>query len=249
LSATLGSQQQSIESLIRMAQEDLARSSLNSAEKILEQAVLVNNQAPEVFHLLGNVYTKKGKFKKAALAFERTLHLDPFHTEAAIALSSLYNDMGKYKEGAQVFSKTKKRLEKLQPGFDPRINKQLSQKHAELGTFYMRYERFREAYHEFAKALNLEPESLQYNLQMAKCLFKTGEREGALTLLRKAIEKHPRSAELKIQLGICYHTQKRFAEAQREWMEAQSLDPENKMAAMYLSMLEGDPTIEQTRDY
>jgi Flp pilus assembly protein TadD len=84
---------------------------------------------------------------------------------------------------------------------------------------------------------------------MAKCLFKTGEKEGAFALLRKAIEKHPRSPELKIQLGICYHTQKRFAEAQREWMEAQSLDPENKMAAMYLSMLEGDPTIEQTRDY
>ncbi|NBV49897.1 tetratricopeptide repeat protein [bacterium] len=223
----MGSQQQSVESLVRMAQEDLARSSLNSAEKILEQAVLVNNQVPEVFHLLGHVYTKKGKFKKATLAFERA--------------SSLYNDMGKYKEGAQVFSKTKKRLEKLQPGFDPRINKQLSEKHAELGAFYMRYERFREAYHEFAKALNLEPDNLQYHLQMGKCLFRTGDKEGALALLRKAVEKHPKSPDLKIQLGICYHTQKRLAEAQREWMEAQALDPENKMAQMYLSMLETEP--------
>lgn len=237
----MGSQQQSVESLVRMAQEDLARSSLNSAEKILEQAVLVNNQVPEVFHLLGHVYTKKGKFKKATLAFERALNLDPFHTEAAIALSSLYNDMGKYKEGAQVFSKTKKRLEKLQPGFDPRINKQLSERHAELGAFYIRYERFREAYHEFAKALNLEPDNLQFHLQMGKCLFRTGDKEGALALLRKAVEKHPKSPELKIQLGICYHTQKRLAEAQREWMEAQALDPENKMAQMYLSMLETEP--------
>ncbi|NBX93913.1 MAG: tetratricopeptide repeat protein [Proteobacteria bacterium] len=223
-----------------MAQEDFARSSLNSAEKILEQAVLVNNQAPEVFHLLGNVYTKKGKFKKAILAFERTLLLDPFHTEAAIALSSLYNDMGKYTEGASIYSKTKKRLEKLQPGFDPRINKQLAQKHAELGAFYMRYERFREAYHEFAKALNLEPENLQCTLQMAKCLFRIGDKEGALTLLRKTCEAYPKSVELKIQLGVCYHAQKRLKEAQREWQEAQALEPENKMANMYLSMLEPD---------
>lgn len=242
MSATIGSQQQSVESLIRMAQEDLARSSLNSAEKILEQAVLMNNQAPEVFYWLGHVYTKKGKFKKAALAFERTLHLDPFHTEAAIALSSLYNDMGKYQEGAQVFSKTKKRLERLQPGHDPRINKQLSQRHGELGTFYVRYERFREAYHEFAKALNLDPENLQYTLQMGKCLFKTGDKEGAMVLLRKAVEANPKSAELKIQLGICYHTQQRLAEAQREWMEAQALDPENKMVQMYLSMLDTEAT-------
>lgn len=239
MSAVLGGHQKNIDSLLQMAREDLSRSSYNSAEKILEQAVLINNQAPEVFHLLGHVYTKKGKFKKAALAFERTLHLDPFHTEASIALSSLYNDMGKYKEGAQVFSKAKKRLERLQPGFDPRINRQLAQKHAELGAFYVRYERFREAYHEFAKALNLDSENLQNHLQMAKCLFKTGEKEAAFGILRKAVEKYPKSVDLKIQLGICYHTQKRFDEAQREWMEAQALDPNNQMAQMYLSMLDG----------
>jgi len=239
LSAILGgSHQQNVETLLQMAREDLSRSSYTSAEKILEQAVLVNNQSAEVFYLLGFVYSKKGKFKKAALAFEKTLQLDPFHTEAAIALSSLYNDMGKYKEGAQVFSKAKKRLEKLQPGFDPRINKQLAQKHAELGAFYIRYERFREAYHEFTKALNLDPGNLQNHLQVAKCLFKTGEKEAAFALLRKAVEKHPKSVELKIQLGICYHTQKRFVEAQREWMEAQELDPHNQMAQMYLSMLD-----------
>lgn len=230
-----------------MAQEDLARSSLNSAEKILEQAVLVNNQAPEVFHLLGHVYTKKGKFKKAVLAFERTLLLDPFHTEAAIALSSLYNDMGKYKEGANIYSKTKKRLERLQPGFDPRINQQLAQKHAELGAFYMRYERFREAHHEFAKALNLEPGNLQCTLQMAKCLSRTGDKEGALVLLRKTAETHPKSVDLKIQLGVCYHSQKRLSEAQREWQEAQAIEPENKMAQMYLSMLDPETSLEESR--
>lgn len=238
MSAISGGHSQSVDTLLQMAREDLARSSHNSAEKILEQAVLVNNQSAEVFYLLGQVYTKKGKFKKAALAFERTLNLDPFHTEASIALSSLYNDMGKYKEGAQVFSKAKKSLRNLQPGFDPRINQQLSKKHAELGAFYIRYERFREAYHEFTKALNLEPENLQNHLQMAKCLFKTGEREAAFAALKKASEKHPKSAEVKIQLGICYHTQKRFAEAQREWSEAQALDPNNQMAQMYLNMLD-----------
>src|SRR6188472_2950988 len=123
----------SLSELLRIAKEDLARSSLTSAERTLEQAILLNNQVPEAFHLLGYVYSKRGKFKKAILAFQKALSLDPFHTEAAIALSSLYNDVGRYKEGAAVYYRTKKRLDRVAPGHDPRINQSLAQKHYELG--------------------------------------------------------------------------------------------------------------------
>jgi len=230
-----------IEDLLRVAKEDLARSQLTSAERALEQAILLNNQVPDAFYLLGHVYSKKGKFKKAILAFQRTLALDAFHTEAAIALSSLYNDVGKYSDGAQVFQKTKKRLEHLQPGFDPRINEGLAKKHFDLGASYLRYERFLEARHEFAKVLNLEPEHLPAALQMAKCLSKTGDKEGAISLLRKALETHPKSAEARIQLGILYHSLRKLKEAYREWQEALHLDPESKSAQMYLSMFEYEP--------
>lgn len=91
-----------IDDLLRLAREDISRNSLTSAEKTLEQAILLNNQSPDAFHLLGFVYSKKGKFKKAILAFQKALSLDPTHTEAAIALSSLYNDVGRYREGADV---------------------------------------------------------------------------------------------------------------------------------------------------
>jgi tetratricopeptide (TPR) repeat protein len=231
----------SIEELLRIAKEDLSRSHLTAAERSLEQVILLNNQIPEAFYLLGNVYSKKGKFKKSMLAFQRALTLDPFHTEAAIALSSLYNDVGKYGEGAAVFQKTKKRLEKLPPGFDPRINQGLAKKHYELGTNYLRYERFLEAYHEFAKALNLEPEHVAAAVQMAKCLSKTGDKDGAVTLLRRALESNPKHVEAKVQLGILYHSQRKLREAYREWQEALSIDPENKSAQMYISMFEYEP--------
>jgi Tfp pilus assembly protein PilF len=230
-----------VQDLLRLAKEDLARNSLTSAEKSLEQAILLNNQMPDAFHLLGHVYSKKGKFKKAIMAFERALALDPFHTEAAIALSSLYNDVGKYKEGAQVFYKTKKRLDSTLPGFDPRINQNLAKRHFELGLLYMRFERFLEAHHEFAKALNLEPDNILNSVQLAKCLAKSGDKEGAINLLRNSLESHPKSIEAKIQLGILYHSQKKLREAHREWQEALALDPENKSALMYLSMLEYEP--------
>ena len=227
-----------IEELLRLAREDLARNSLTSAEKSLEQAILLNNQIPEAFHLLGYVYTKKGKFKKAILAFERALTLDPFHTEAAIALSSLYNDVGKYKEGAQVFYKTRKRLDRTLPGFDPRINQSLAKRHYELGLLYMRFERFPEAHHEFMKAFNLEPENVSNAVQMAKCLSKSGDKEAAVHLLKKAIQNYPKNVEAKIQLGVLYHALQKVREAHREWQEAIVLDPENKSAQMYLSMID-----------
>lgn len=231
----------SVDDLLRIAKEDISRNSLTSAEKTLEQAILMNNQVPDAFHLLGYVYSKKGKFKKAILAFERALNLDPFHTEAAIALSSLYNDVGKYREGASVFFKAKKRLDRTLPGFDPRINQSLAQRHYELGLLYTRFERFQEAHHEFTKALNLEPDNISYSVHMAKCLAKAGDKEGALNFLKKTLEKHPKSVDAKVQLGILYHSQQKLREAYREWQEALSLDPENKSAQMYLSMFEYEP--------
>lgn len=230
-----------LEDLLRFAKEDLERNSLSSAEKHLERAILMNNQVPEAFYLLGTVYSKRGKFKKAILSFQRALTLDPFHTEASIALSSLYNDIGDYKEGAVTFSKAKKRLERTQPGHDPKINLGLSQKHFELGFLYLRYERFLEAHQEFAKALNLDPNNVQASIQMAKCLSKTGDKEGAIALLRRVLISSPKSTDAKIQLGILYHSQKKLGEAYREWQEVLTLDPENKMAQMYASMFDNTP--------
>ena len=224
-----------------MAREDIARNSLTSAERVLEQAILLDSQSAEGFHLLGFVYSKKGRLKKAILAFERALNLDPTHTDAAIALSSLYNDVGRYSDGAKVFSKTKQRLAGSAPGHDPRINQSLAERHYEQGLLYNRFERFQEAQHEFAKALNLGPGDLKYAVQMAKCLARIGDKEGAVTLLRKSVQAHPNHIDPKIQLGILYHSTQRLKEAQREWEEALALDPQNKSAQMYLSMLEYEP--------
>ncbi|MBI3293795.1 MAG: tetratricopeptide repeat protein [Deltaproteobacteria bacterium] len=232
-----------VEELLRLAREDLSRNSLSSAEKYLEQLLLINNQYPDAYHLLGYVYAKKGKFKKALLSFERALSLDPFHTDSAVALSSLYNDLGKYKEGAEIFQSTKRRLERAQPGFDPRINLDLARKHFELGQTYMRYERFQEAHHEFAKAMNLEPDNLENSIYMARCLGKTGNKDGAIQILKKTLETHPKSTEARIQLGILYHSQHRLREAHREWQDALALDPENQSAQMYMSMFDYEPTV------
>lgn len=238
-----GTHPQSVEDLLRLAREDLNKSSLTSAERALEQAILMNNQVAEAFHLLGLVYTKKGKFKKAILAFEKTLALDPFHTDAAIALSSLYNDTGRYKDAAGIFLKTKRRLDKTLPGYDPKINQNLAEKHLELGKEYLKYERFAEAHHEFSKASKLDPEVVHYAILMARCLAKMNDKDGALVLLQKAIEKEPKNVEARIQLGVLLHSQQKLREAYREWQEALALDPDSKSAQMYLSMFEYEPTL------
>lgn len=227
-----------VDELLRLAREDLDRSSLGSAEKFLEQAVLMNNQVADTFYLLGQVYVKKGKFKKAALAFERATVLDPFHTDAAIALSGLFNDLGRYREGAEVFSRTKRRLGSHQPGHDPRINQGLSEQHYQLGLSYVRFERFQEAHHEFTKALNLSPDNHTYAIQMAKCLSKSGDKEGAADLLRKTLQKSPKNVDAKVQMGVLHWSTGKLNEAHREWIEALSIDPNHKAAQMYLNMYE-----------
>jgi len=227
-----------VDDLLQHAKEDLNRNRLGSAEKTLEQAVLLNNQVPEAFYLLGHVYSKTGKLKKAIRAFERTLSLDPSHTDAAIAVSSLYNDVGKYDDGASIFLKTKKRLERVDAGYDPRINRGLAFHHFELGNEYMKYERFSEAQSEFSKAVNLEPGNVSALLAKAKCMAKLGDRDGAILLLRNLIELHSDCVGAKVQLGLMYHGKKQLDEAFREWNEALALDPENRLAQMYVSMFD-----------
>jgi tetratricopeptide (TPR) repeat protein len=227
-----------VDDLLRMAREDIARSSLSSAEKTLEQALSINTRSAEAYHLLGCVYSKRGKFKKATVAFQNALHIDPFFTEAAIALSSLFNDVGKYREGAAVFHQAKKHLDKLPPGHDPKINRTLAQRHHELGLLYMRFERFAEANHEFNKALNLDPGNVTISLQIAKCLAKLGDRSAAIAFLKQLIAQNPRFAEARIQLGILLHSQQQVREAQREWKDALALDPGNRQAQMYLNMVD-----------
>lgn len=227
-----------VDDLLRMAREDIGRSSLSSAEKTLEQALSINTRSPEAYHLLGCVYSKRGKFKKATVAFQNALHLDPFFTEAAIALSSLFNDVGKYREGAQVFYQAKKHLDALPPGHDPKINRSLAQRHHELGLLYMRFERYAEANHEFTKALNLDPANVVISIQIAKSLAKLGDRAAAISFLRQTIAANPRCAEARVQLGILLHSQQHVREAQREWKDALALDPGNKQAQMYLNMVD-----------
>lgn len=232
---------QSVSELLKLAREDIARNRVSSAEKTLQQAIFMNNQVAESFHLLGQVYLKRGKFKKAILSLRKALSLDPFLTEAAIALSSLYNDVGQYQKGAEVFKKTSTRLANKAPGFDPRIDAELAQKHFEMGRLYMRYERFREAHHEFSKALNLEPQNMANVVEMAKCLSKSGDKTAAIGFLRKALQTSPNHIDAKVQLGVLFHGQRQLAEAHREWQEALALDPENPKAQMYLSMFDYEP--------
>lgn len=228
----------SLEELLRMAREDIARSNLSGAEKALEQVLAIDQRCSEAYHLLGCVYSKRGKFKKATVAFQNALHIDPFLTEAAIALSSLFNDVGKYREGAAVFYQAKKHLDKVPPGHDPKINRSLAQKHHELGLLYMRFERFAEANHEFNKALNLDPKNEAVSIQIAKSLAKLGDRGAAEAFLKQTIAQNPRSAEARIQLGILLHSKQQVREAQREWQDALLIDPTNRQAQMYLNMVD-----------
>lgn len=74
----------SVDDLVKLAKEELSRNQLSMAEKSLEQAILINNQVPDAYNLLGYIYSKKGKFKKAILAFERALQLDPLDRKSVV---------------------------------------------------------------------------------------------------------------------------------------------------------------------
>lgn len=78
---------------------------LDKAEKHLERSTEVY---PEFFNTqydLGKVLVKQGKYKDAAIAFEKAIEIDPSYNEAVVKVASIYMSLGIYDKAVVYFQK------------------------------------------------------------------------------------------------------------------------------------------------
>ena len=85
-----------------------------------------------------------------------------------------------------------------------------------------------EARQAYLFAIKLDPNYLDAQRSIGKLYAKTGDFERAFDTFKKAIDKHPKDANLWYDLGLCHARQKNFSESIRCLTRAVELDPQNR---------------------
>lgn len=227
--------------LLKKAKEAFQKSDLKTASLFLNEIIEQNPNSTEAFFYLANVFHVRGELGKAIKAFSRVLELDPNHTDAAISLSVIYNDIGRYEEAKAIFEKANNQVKNTQTQglTDPHLNKKFSLKHYELAEMYASYGRIDEALFEYNKAITLDTDNLEIRIKVAKTYTKKGFTSKAFEELKRLKNEHPGYMPARIALGLLFYGNGNIIEAQSEWQNVLSRDPQHPEAQMYLNLSRG----------
>jgi tetratricopeptide (TPR) repeat protein len=229
----------SVEKSLSQVRTLVRTNELKKAEQYLSRLVRSEDEHPNVFFELGNLYHLKGEIGRAIKSFKKTLDIDPSHTDASISLSVLLNDVGQYNEARRIFEDTDRRVKQGAAGSlieDKHINKKFSLKHLELADLYLTYNRFDEALFELKKASALDPENLEFKLKLARIYSKKGFKSKAVEELLRLKNENPEFHEARVALGVLYFGLGNVLEAQTEWEKVLSKNPKNSEALTYLEL-------------
>lgn len=224
--------------LLKKAKDAFQKNDLKTASLFLNEVIDQNPNATEAYFYLANVFHVRGELGKAIKGFQRVLELDPNHTDAAISLSVIYNDIGKYEEAKAIFEKANTQVKNTQAAgvTDPHLNKKFSLKHYELAEMYVSYGRCEEALFEYNKAIGLDPENLEIRIKVAKAYTKKGFSSKAFDELRRLKNENPGYMPARIALGLLHYGNGNIIEAQAEWQNVLSREPNHPEATMYVNL-------------
>ncbi len=224
--------------LLKKAKEAFQKNDLKTAGLFLNEIIEQNPNATEAFFYLANVFHVRGELGKAIKAFSRVLELDPHHTDAAISLSVIYNDIGKYEEAKAIFDKANNQVKNSQQQgiSDPHLNKKFSLKHYELAEMYVSYGRCDKALFEYNKAASLDSDNLEIRIKIAKTYTKKGFTSKAFEELKRLKNEQPGYMPARIAMGLLYYGNGNIIEAQAEWQNVLSREPNHPEATMYVNL-------------
>jgi serine/threonine protein kinase/tetratricopeptide (TPR) repeat protein len=163
---------------------------------------------------LGQVFTVRGNYEKAAEEYHRAVDLEPTSDDAYGGLANAYERLGRLDEAVQLY----KEAISARPGYWATYNW--------LGLFYMNHARYEESAAMFSQVVSLAPDSFTgyYNLGGVRILQgKYGE---AIPLLERSISIRP-TADAYSNLGAAYFQMRQFGESAANFQKAVEFDQKN----------------------
>ena len=151
------------------------------AEENFKEAIEIDDQFYTAKYNLAMLYNQMGKNNEAADLFREVTETHPELYEAAYSLGLLLVEMNRMEEGVVYLEKAAEGM----PGY-PRV-------YYNLGLLQQELQRFSEAEASLLKALNLEPDNMDYLYALADSYIKRGKILEAKQIAEQMILKHPSS--------------------------------------------------------
>ncbi|MCM8795120.1 MAG: tetratricopeptide repeat protein [Candidatus Omnitrophica bacterium] len=200
---------------------------LDSAIKEYKNALRLDYQSPRIHLSLGTAYLKKNNLSPAITELGLAGKFDPQAVEPHAILALIYSLQNKSQLASKEYEDALKNATKFQPK-----NVQI---YKELVALYLKEKKFMEAKNICQLILDLSPADPETYFYLANSYDALGDRNAAITALKKSLELKPDYPEALNYLGYIYVEEERNLE-QAEVMikKALEIDPDN---AAYIDSL------------
>ncbi len=172
---------------------------IEEAEKDCQRAAELNDQLPAVFVTLSRVHNGRGQFNLALEEVQKALKLEPLNADALLAEAAVLSSMGQLERAEQTYKKAAILRPQQWIGF------------YELGGFYYRQKRNQDAAPQFARVVELIPDSGMAHAVLGGVLQELRRDGEAEEHLKRSLELQP-SYVGYTNLGTLYYRQRRWAE-------------------------------------
>jgi tetratricopeptide (TPR) repeat protein len=220
----------------RHIQDLLSKRNFDEAEPLIRERLKNEPRNPDAHYLLGVMYYFQGQVALTVENLKKALSIDPRHTDAAVCLSVLFNDIGKYDDAKKIFEQANQSIVQKRNGGDIGIDRKFAIKHLEIADLYFRYRRYDEAIEEYSKAIQLDSTTLDIRIRRAKAYAKKGFLTRSMQELQQLKREFPQYSPARIQLGLLHYSQGNVLDAELEWENVITIDPDHREAQAYLQM-------------
>ncbi len=193
----------------------------SEAAQLIQQAITINNTAPEFYANLGNVFRKQGYLEKAIENYNTALKLKPDFIEISNELGNLLREHHRTEEAIACYRKAIDFI----PKNDKNIKLEFVDICGNLGNLLQEQEQFEEAILCYQKILEWFPQQEIALNNLGNVYQKQKKFDEAIVYYKKALATNPQFVEPYCNLGVVFQEQERFEEAIGYYQKALALKP------------------------
>ncbi|MGH9432901.1 MAG: tetratricopeptide repeat protein, partial [Terriglobia bacterium] len=187
-----------------------------------QQAERLNNNLPDVYSSLGNVFTATGKTSEAIVMLQRAVKLAPNSDDAHRRLGDAYLADGRKSEALDAYQKAVK------------INPYYWNNYNALGSAYFETGAYDKALRSFQQVTRLEPDNSVGYQNTGAVYLQEGEYQRSISAFQKALQLNL-TYDSVTDLGIAYFFLRRFTDAVATFEKAVQMNPNQAVVVANLA--------------
>lgn len=204
-----------LEELIKNASDLVNQKHYTNAISVLEDALKLDPNNPDVLYLLGTAYRKSLLFEEAIEVFEKLLKVDPNHKKALLGLADAWRGLKRWDKSLEYWEK----YIELEPSDSLVITR--------MGDAYRKLKNFTKAEECYVKAIELNEKNKFALMGIGDMFYKLEDYDKALYYWERLVDIRPNTLNVLTMLGNIYRRKKKFSKAVAYYQRALGVDYEN----------------------